>query len=204
MNLLNIVVLIYAIMGVVSALMFGLKTIASEEEKGGFYLSDLRTFGLGFAVSCFLSSLLLISHKPLALSTLAPFPGAWRDALTFMLTSNILPVALCLSFFTLFYKYAAPKKTTLRQGFVGASAFVASFLVGKSFYWVYLLYSKEALAQSWGNFYGIFIAVFWVYFLICSFFYGASVAYVDQLTVYGRREADQPEEVIPTIPRKAA
>ncbi|PIP93161.1 MAG: hypothetical protein COW00_00310 [Bdellovibrio sp. CG12_big_fil_rev_8_21_14_0_65_39_13] len=197
-NLLNTLVLVYSIMGVIGALMFGLKQVAGVESKGGFYLEDLKTFSLGVAVSAFMLSLLALSNRGISLALLAPDQGAWRNTVVKLLDSQMLLVLMSLGFFTSFYKIAAPMKASWKQSSLGATAFVGCFIAGKSFYWIYLLYAKESLSQNWGNFYSLFIAVFWVYFLMCSFFYGASVAYVDGRTVYGenKKEGDLPPELM--------
>lgn len=193
-NVLNTLVLVYSIMGVIGALMFGLKQVAGVESKGGFYLEDLKTFSLGVAVSAFMLSLLALSNRGISLAILAPDQGAWRSSVIKLLDSQLLLVMLSLGFFTSFYKIAAPTRATWKQSSLGAGAFVGCFIAGKSFYWIYLLYAKESLSQNWGNFYSLFIAVFWIYFLMCSFFYGASVAYVDGRSVYGDKK------VIPDVP----
>lgn len=187
-NFLNTGVLIYSIMGVIGGLMFGLKQVAGIEGKGGFYLEDFKTFLLGVAVAGFMFSLLALSNKGISLALLAPNEGTWKLGVRKILDYQLLQVVVSLGFFTCFYKVAAPTKTTWHHCLFGASTFVGCFLIGKSFYWIYLLYAKESLSQNWGNFYTLFIAVFWVYFLMCSFFYGASVAYVDGRYVYGLNE----------------
>lgn len=196
-NILNTLVLVYSIMGVIGGLMFGLKQIAGVEGKGGFYLEDMKTFGLGLLVAGFMFTLLALSNRGISLALLAPNEGAFRKAVVKVLDYQFLQVVFSLGFFTFFYKMAAPKRASWKYSFIGASTFVGCFLAGKSFYWIYLLYAKEGLSQNWGNFYTLFIAVFWIYFLMCSFFYGAAVAYVDTRFVYGQNElnGDAPPEI---------
>ena len=40
------------------------------------------------------------------------------------------------------------------------------------------------MGQAYGNFYTLVVAVMWVYFLMCAFFYGASVACVRERELY--------------------
>jgi membrane protein len=63
---------------------------------------------------------------------------------------------------------------------LGAGVFVFLFMAGRSFYWVYLHYAEKDLAKSYGNFYTLIVAILWIYYLICSFFFSASVAYANQ------------------------
>jgi membrane protein len=177
-NLINSVLLLYACLGVVSSLMFGLNTIAKKESRGGFLVEDLRSMVVGILVSAFIFSLLALSNKAFMMS-LVDTDSETLNALTnFVIGGSFLPALLSLGFFTAFYKLAAPIPVRWRDSLTGAAAFVGCFMAGKSFYWVYLLYSKESMTQSYGNFYTLIIAVLWVYFLNCSFFYGAAVSYL--------------------------
>jgi membrane protein len=85
-------------------------------------------------------------------------------------------MAMSLLFFSFLYKSVIPLKVSIKDSFAGALTFVGCFMAGKSFYWVYHLYSKDGLSQAYGNFYTMVIATFWIYFLMSSFFYGACVA----------------------------
>jgi membrane protein len=185
LNLLNSIFFLYACLGVVTSIIFGLNTVAKKEAKGGFFVEDMRSMGIGIFVAGFIAIFMLLSHKPFLTNALITNFEWWNSIATTVIKYNVLPMGSALGFFTFFYKIAIPKNIKLKDAFSGASAFVACFLVGKSFYWVYHLYSKDALSQSYGAFYTIVLAVFWVYFLMCSFFYGASVACVRDKDVYG-------------------
>jgi membrane protein len=174
-KILNIVVLGYSLLGVVSSMEFGLNTIHNRKSKGGFLLEDIKSIFVGFSLSLFLGSLLILTNKSLVnLFVFSKFANL-REY-DFLLTYQILPTILSLTFFTLFYKLTAKKEVTIKNAFFGAAAFVTCFVAGKSFYWVYVNMAKDDLAQSYGNFYTLIIAVMWVYFLISSFLYSASVA----------------------------
>lgn len=177
-NLVNSGLLLYACLGVISSLMFGLNTIAKKESRGGFLVEDLRSMGVGLVVSTFIFSLLALSNKTFMMSLLNTDSETLNSFANFILGGSFLPALLSLGFFTAFYKLAAPIPVRWRDSLTGAGAFVACFMTGKSFYWVYLLYSKDTMTQSYGNFYTLIIAVLWVYFLNCSFFYGAAVSYL--------------------------
>ena len=177
-NFVNTGLLLYACLGVISSLMFGLNTIAKKQSRGGFLVEDLRSMGIGLVVSTFIFSLLALSNKAFMMSLLNSDSEAVNSFTKFILGGSFLPALLSLGFFTAFYKLAAPISVRWRDSLTGAAAFVGCFMAGKSFYWVYLLYSKESMTQSYGNFYTLIIAVLWVYFLNCSFFYGAAVSYL--------------------------
>lgn len=177
-NFVNTGLLLYACLGVISSLMFGLNTIAKKQSRGGFLVEDMKSMGIGIIVSSFIISLMVLSNKTLMMGWLKTDSSTMNSVSEWVIGGNILPALLSLGFFTAFYKMAAPIEVRWRDSLTGASAFVGCFMMGKSFYWIYLLYSKEAMTQSYGNFYTLIIAVLWVYFLNCSFFYGAAVSYL--------------------------
>jgi membrane protein len=174
-KVLNIVVLAYSLLGVVSSMEFGLNTIHNKKSKGGFILEELKSIFIGLSLSAFLGTLVVITNKTLLnLFVFSKIPIS-KDY-SFLFEYQIIPTLLSLSFFTLFYKLTAKNEVSIKNGFFGAIAFVTCFVAGKSFYWIYVNLTKDELAQSYGNFYTLSIAVMWVYFLISSFLYSASVA----------------------------
>lgn len=205
-NLINTGILIYACLGVISSMMFGLNTIAKKESRGGFLLEDMKSMGVGLVVSSFIFSLMALSNKTFMMSWLSSDSETMNSVTKFIVGGNFLPALLSLGFFTTFYKLAAPIPVRWRDSLTGATAFVGCFIAGKSFYWIYLLYSKEAMTQSYGNFYTLIIAVTWVYFLNCSFFYGAAVSYLKYQKKAAPVAKSPPVEVTPpsVIEDKAA
>ena len=184
-NFMNSLLVVYACLGVVGSMMFGLRQISKSEAKGGFYIEDIKGLFTGVLVAGFISLLMAFSHKPMMIKMFASGDIAFLNSIAkFIINFNVLPAVTSLAFFTGFYKFATPVKVATKDAFMGASTFVGCFLMGKSFYWMYLLYAKDTLSQSYGNFYTIFVAVFWVYFLMCSFFYGAAVCYGKNRDVY--------------------
>lgn len=197
-NVLNAFLLVYSTLGVVTSLVFGINTIAKTESRGGFFVEDIRSIVMGLAMATFIGGLMFLSHKGIMLSfvpeSTAVYP-VWKAIVGY----NVLPILASLAFVTLFYQYASSIDIEIKDSLKGAASFVGCFLAGKSFYWIYLLYSKETLAQSYGNFYTLFIAVFWVYYLMCSFFFGASVAYVKYQDIYAGVKQPGPNSGTPQI-----
>ena len=199
-NVIGTFLLLYSCLGVVTTLIFGLNQISKTENKGGFFIDDLRSIIMGVFVATFITGLMFISNKTFMMGSLTNGQeGAWNSFAKFLITYNVLPALASLGFFTMFYKAALPKKVTWKDAMLGASSFVGCFMIGKSFYWVYHLYSKDALAQSYGNFYTMVIAVFWIYFLMCSLFYGASVATVSYKDIYRNKIHPRDLEVIKQV-----
>jgi membrane protein len=183
-SFLNFFVLVYASLGVISSLHFGLKTISKEESSGGFLLDDMRSLIAGVSVALFMGGFLMLSSPNILKGWLYTSNASWNDFSDTLIAYNILPALCSLGFFTFYYQWSTPKSISLKESFYGASTFVATFMVGKSFYWVYHLYTKDTLSQSYGNFYTLVVAVLWVYYLMCAFFYGASVACVREREIY--------------------
>lgn len=183
-SFINFFVLVYASLGVISSLHFGLKTISKEESRGGFLLDDMRSLIAGVSVAIFMGGFLMLSSPNILKGWLYTSNASLNDFSDFLITYNILPAICSLAFFTFYYQWSTPKSISLKESFYGASTFVGTFMVGKSFYWIYHLYTKDTLSQSYGNFYTLVVAVLWVYYLMCAFFYGASVACVREREIY--------------------
>lgn len=183
-SFINFIVLLYASMGVIASLHFGLKTVSKQDFKGGFLVEDLKSFVAGISVAIFMGGFLLLSNPIVMKKWLFTASTSWNGFAGFFIDYNIFPAIASLGFFTIYYQWSTPNHIKLKESFKGASAFVATFILGKSFYWVYHLYTKDSLSQSFGNFYTLVVAVLWIYYLMCAFFYGASVACVREQEIY--------------------
>jgi membrane protein len=183
-SFINFIVLVYASLGVVSSLHFGLKTISRDNTSGGFLLDDAKSLVAGISVASFMGLFFMLSTPNIMKGWLYASNGNWNDFADVLINYNVLPSLAALGFFTFYYQWSTPKSITFKESFYGAMTFVATFMVGKSFYWVYHLYTKDTLSQSYGNFYTLVVAVLWVYYLMCAFFYGASVACVREQEIY--------------------
>lgn len=183
-SFINFVVLVYASLGVVSSLHFGLKTISRDNTSGGFLLDDVKSLIAGMSVATFMGLFFMLSSPNIMKSWLYTSHAGWNNVADTLISYNVLPSLTALGFFTVYYQWSTPKNITFKESFYGAMTFVGTFMVGKSFYWVYHLYTKDTLSQSYGNFYTLVVAVLWVYYLMCAFFYGASVACVREQEIY--------------------
>lgn len=174
-KLFNLLILGYSLLGVISSMEFGLNTIHNKRSSSGFFLEDAKSIFLGFILCGFLGTLLILTNKTLLnLFLFSKFPPLLEY--NFLFKYQIISTVSSLVFFTLFFKITAVDKVQVKSAFQGAVAFVSCFIAGKSFYWVYVNISKDELTQSYGNFYTIIVAVMWMYYLIGSFFFSASVA----------------------------
>ncbi|EQC52214.1 YihY/virulence factor BrkB family protein [Bacteriovorax sp. DB6_IX] len=195
-NLVNIFFLGYSLIGLVSAFMYGIRTIAQKKTKGGFIVDDISSFLIGSTVTVFMTFLLMATNKTLLKMTLFAKGSPIPQELLPIFNYSILPVVASLGFFTVFYKLTASRPIRLKDAFTGASAFVSCFLLGKSFHWIYLKLTKADMAVSYGNFYTLAVTILWVYFVVCSFFYGASVANVEKKDLHLEELSPQEREEI--------
>lgn len=191
-NAFNIFLLLYSCLGVVTSIMFGLNQISNVETKGGFILEDFKSMVTGIIFSAFILSLFVISNQKLFFALIPLDQGPVRDVLKMAFKFSFLPAATSLGFFTLFYMYSTEIKVRTKDAFLGAVSFVSCFVLGKSFHWIYMKVAKEALSSTYGNFETLIIAVLWVYFLMCSFFFGASVAHSNDKEIYGALKSKTP------------
>mgnify|MGYP003643116612 FL=1 len=171
----SMAILCYAMMGFSSSLLFGMNTLSSQASRGGKFFEDMRAFLGAMAIACFMFGFTLL-NTDLGFWSSQSAGAWWGSSMIFLLRYNILQTTLALSFFSIFYKSFIPGKIRNLDALLGGVSFVALFLLGKSFYWVYLHHMKAEFAATFGNFETIVMAVTWIYFIQCAFFYGASVA----------------------------
>jgi membrane protein len=186
-NLLNIAFLGYSLIGLVSAFMYGIRSIAKVEAKGGFLIEDLKSFSIGSCMTLFMGGLLIISNKTLFKMIFFSKDEKLPEMTSFLFNYQVVPVILSLGFITLFFRFSSGKKISYSNSFLGACAFVGCFILGKSGYWIYLQASENELAKNYGNFSTIVMAAVWIYYLVCSFFYGASISNLDEKELYSKR-----------------
>ncbi len=183
-NIFNFLFLGYSLIGLISALMYGVRTIAGEKAKGGYLIEDAKSFLIGTVMTCFLGFLFISSNevlfKLIFFSGSKTLPEFARTLFNF----QVLPILSSVLFFTGFYKISSGKNISLGHSFLGACAFVGLFIAGKSGHWIYAQLSEKDLAQNYGNFSSIVMAVVWIYYLVCSFFYGASLSNIEKENVF--------------------
>jgi membrane protein len=202
-NLLNIAFLGYSLIGLVSAFMYGIRSIGQREARGGFIIEDLKSFSIGSLMTFFMGVLLVISNKTLFKMLFFAKAEKLPEITSFLFNYQVVPVLLSLGFFTAFYRFSSGKKISYTNSFLGACAFVGCFVAGKSGYWIYLQSSENELAQNYGNFYTIVMAAVWIYYLVCSFFYGASISNLDEKELYAKKESklvNKKQDIPPAVP----
>lgn len=203
-NGLNIFLLFYSCLGVISSMIFGLHYTSKTESKGGFILEDFKSMSIGLIFTLFSVTLLVTSNKSLFFALFNLKSDYAVQIFDVLFKGNFLASVLSLGFFTFFYKFSMDAKVETKDAFLGALSFVTCFIMGKSFHWIYMNVAKEGLTQTYGNFETIMISVLWVYFLMCSFYYGASVAYAKYDEIYGEQNNTgvnlEIAEAMPSLP----
>lgn len=92
-----------------------------------------------------------------------------------LVNSNVISVAIVFLYITLFYRHIFLQKLPYKDAAIGALSFIVLYIVGKSFFWVYLLFFKNSLFENYGNFYTFIIYMVWIYFIFYAFYLGASI-----------------------------
>ena len=178
-NIINIVLLIFVWIEFSKSLIFGINTISKREISVNI-LEDLKSLFGGVLLSLYMLLILfLISNPNLLFQSLKD--SFLKDLINVAIKFSVVQAIVSLVFFSGFYMWITPVKIRFKDAVMGAVCFVALFVIGKTFYWVYLHYTKSEMISNFGNFYTIIVAVVWVYYLVSSFFIGASIshAYVD-------------------------
>ncbi|WP_127717546.1 YihY/virulence factor BrkB family protein [Halobacteriovorax sp. HLS] len=167
--------LAFTSMGISTSIVFGINIISKVDPDGGLLGDDIRSFITGLGITFYIVLLVCLGqHGPLQ-EIIKSLP--YGKGFVFLFQNSIASSIFSFIFFSLFYKWCPSIKIKYRDAFLGGATFVMSFLVGRSFYWLYLKFFKEDLIKDYGEFTNFMIALIWVYFLLCCFYYGASVAY---------------------------
>jgi len=177
-NIINILFLAYSLISVVSSFMYAINSINKKESTGGFIIEDIKSFLIGSSVTTFILGLIAITNTTFLKLFITTENSIIPQQIHFIFKYQAFPIALSLIFITLFYKVSSKNKSNFKNSFIGASSFIACFVVGKSTYWIYQKLTEAELNQNFGNFYTLVLAVLWVYFLVSAFLYGSSVAIV--------------------------
>ncbi len=174
-GILEISFLIFASMGISTSVVFGINILSKVDPDGGLLGDDLRSFIAGVGITIYIVLLVCVGQKGPIQEILQSF--SWGKGFVILFDNSLISSILSLIFFSLFYKFCPTIKVTTRDAFHGGATFVLCFLLGRSSYWVYVKYFKDDLIADYGQFTNFMIALIWIYFLMCCFFYGASVAY---------------------------
>lgn len=201
LNWANILLLLYTGSGLSGTLVFGMNNIADVKQKGGWLVETFKSFISATFITSFIIIAMAVSfQKELIVQLVRDIPV--MSFLVQYASKSFVQVVLFSILFTIYFKYITPKKIRIADGLYGAAATISSFMAAKSFYWVYLHYMKSDLQMSFGNFYTIIIAVLFIYFMICSFFFGASVAFAPTYQrVKLATKSEESSESTPDLPK---
>lgn len=199
-SLVGIGILVYGSLGFTTSLNHGLCQMARVEAKGGKIIEDIRA--MFSAILCGAFGILFV-YITAGVQVKTGGDGNFiKTIYLWGLKKDIWQSFAALSFLVLYFKSLTPIKIRLSDAFKGAVSFTLLFLVGKSFFWVYLKVLQEDVIANFGNFYTLVEAVLWIYFIACSFFYSATVAY-EHVYMRQNKQSEEPPD-IPEIHQKAS
>lgn len=174
-SMVGIGILIYGSLGFSTSLNYGLSQMAKVELKGGKIIEDIRA--IFSAILCGLFGILFVYITAgINVDSIAGH-SVVKTVYLWGLKKDLWQSIAAVAFLVLYFKSLTPIKIRLADAFKGAASFVLLFFIGKSFFWVYLKVLQEDVIANFGNFYTLVEAVLWIYFIACSFFYSATVAY---------------------------
>jgi membrane protein len=195
-DILNIAFLIFFSVSFFNATLNGIEVITQNFSNKNILNRFKALLGIGFTILFFLLIsvmaplthylywatqenmfvLKLIELLPV-LSGLFEWVNSLGQIVVWFLNSTFAMGLLCILYFANLYRWLFSFKRTLRECFFGAFVFGIAFIVGKSMFWLYFKFAKDNMVSNYGDFYTLIMALMWIYFVMCSFFYGACVIY---------------------------
>jgi len=103
----------------------------------------------------------------------------------FPIRSNLFQFFFFFIYFTILYSWFFKWKIKKRVAFVASGTFVSLMILGKSLFWVYFFTLRGRFIESYGDYYTVVVAAFWLYLVMCFFYFGAClcVDYLKKRTV---------------------
>jgi len=199
LNTVNIILLLYTGAGLSSTLVFGMNNIADANERGGWLIETFKSALSAVFITLVITVSLVFtfqSNEIVSLVESIPVLGfIMKNA-----SGGPIQFVMFLVLLTLYYMFITSKKIRISDGIFGGLTTIFCIMAAKSFYWIYVHYMKAELVQSFGNFYTLIVAVLYIYFMICSFFFGAATAYAPS---YKRKKREPREEDVklPELPK---
>lgn len=204
LNWVNIGLLFYTGAGLSGTLVFGMSNIADVQQRGGWIIETFKSLISAAMITTFIIITLALSFQADAVMSLVKDVPVLRDVMMYA-SKGAVQIVLFTGLFTLYFKHITSKNIRYSDAFFGAVTTIAFFVAAKTFYWVYIHYMRAELQQSFGNFYTMIIAVLYIYFMVCSFFYGAATAYAPSYQRTQKKIKHQPksEDLPPDLPKAA-
>lgn len=203
LNWVNIGLLFYTGSGLSATLVFGMSNISDTQQRGGWLVETFKSLISAAMVTAFIVITLALSFQADAILALVKDIPVLSSIMQYA-SKGAVQIGLFTALFTLYFKHITPKNILYSDAFFGAVTTITCFVAAKSFYWVYIHYMKAEPQQSFGNFYTMIIAVLYIYFMVCSFFYGASTAFAPSYKRVERKaNSSKKEDSPPDMPNVA-
>lgn len=122
---------------------------------------------------------LFFNEQAPSLNFLAGSLNNFGGLVAIIITSPLFAIVICLLYFTFLYRWIFRFKETWSDCLYGAITFAGAFILGRWLFGYYLLYASDNIKQNFGDFYAMIVALMWIYFVMCAFFYGACVVHGD-------------------------
>ena len=96
----------------------------------------------------------------------------------YIFSSNLMPGAILIVFFTFLYLWLFNWKISNSQAFLGSLTFVIAVLLGKSLFLIYFVYLRDELLLRYGDFYTFVVVLIWVFQVMVFFFYSVCLCHI--------------------------
>lgn len=177
LTFLNLALLIWSSVAFFSTLVKGLLKVTTTQETGGAVMETLRALGVVISFGVVLLCCFELGEKGNVTNwmiSLFPKTSYAKEIIQALAHWQVFTVISSAIMVTALYKWLL--STSLKSCFEGAVTFITSFLVLKSFYWIYLHYNEASTTALFGGFAPLVVSILWGYFLLTGFMIGACVA----------------------------
>jgi len=99
---------------------------------------------------------------------------------SYWLKSNSLHFVLVTLYISTLYRWLFSWKLSFKHSLLASLAFGLSLFVGKYLFYIYIYYVRSGMIRNYGELYTSVVGVIWLFYLMCFFFFGASVCYIYQ------------------------
>ncbi len=177
LTFLNLALLVWSSVAFFSTLVKGLLKVTSTKESGGAMMETLRALGVVISFGVVLLCCFELGEKGNLtkwMISLFPKTSYTEEVISTLAQWQVFTTISSAVMVTGIYKWLLA--TSLKSCLEGAITFIASFLVLKSFYWIYLHYNEASTTALFGGFAPLVVSILWGYFLLSGFMIGACVA----------------------------
>lgn len=151
-------------------------------------LDPLIVLAMNLLKNNFITNLLLSVFDGLA--PVIDFLTRLENSRGFLLKSSAFYFLGLGLYFAFVYRWFFNWKISLKRTLMASSVFVFLVLLGKNVFWIYMVYGRQSLMNSYGDFYTVIITFLWMFLLMSFFYFGACLCVIDPEKTLKENEND--------------